>query len=68
MIKNAPAVGLIDVDGDLSNALYHLAAFLLSIPLAVERSLTLVVELPWVITGVLGYVILLVVFPVAISY
>jgi hypothetical protein len=35
---------------------------------AVERSLAVVVELPWVITGVLGYVILLVVFPVTISY
>ena len=67
-IKNAPAVGLIDGNGDFSN--YHLAALIFSVPLAVQRSLELIVELPWLLTGVSGYAILLVLLgiPVAISY
>ena len=67
-IKNAPVVGLIDGNGDFSN--YHLATLVLSIPLAVQRSLTLFVKLPWPLGGVSGYMILLVLFgiPVTVSY
>jgi hypothetical protein len=67
-IKNAPAVGLIDGNGDFSNC--HLAALIFSVPLAVQQSLELIVELPWPLTGVSGYAILLVLLgiPVAISY
>ena len=67
-IKNAPAVGLIDGNGDFSN--YHLAALVLSVPLVVQRSLALVAEPPLALTGVLGYATLFVTLgiPVTISY
>ncbi|KAF9643938.1 sphingolipid C9-methyltransferase [Thelephora ganbajun] len=67
-IKNAPAVGLIDGNGDFSN--YHLAALVLSVPLAAQRSLALVVDLPRLLTGVSGYAALLALMgvPVTISY
>lgn len=67
-IKNAPVVGLIDGNGDFNN--YHLATLVLSVPLAVQRSFALAIELPWVMTGVTGYAILLAVLglPVTISY
>ena len=67
-VKSAPAVGFIDGNGDFSN--YHLSALVICVPLAVQRSIALVVGLPWVMTGVLGYLILLAVsgIPVTISY
>lgn len=67
-IKNAPAVGLIDGNGDFNN--YHLAALILSVPLAVHQSLSFAFELPWVMTGIPGYAILLMLLgiPVTIGY
>jgi len=59
---------LIDGNGDFSNC--HLAGLVLSVPLVVQRSLELVIELPWPLTGASGYTILLVLLglPVTISY
>jgi len=67
-IKNAPAVGLIDGNGDFSN--YHLAALVLSVPLVVQQSLPFFVRLPWPLAGVSGYTILLALLgiPVTVSY
>ena len=67
-IKNAPVVGLIDGNGDFSN--YHLAALVLSLSLIVQRSLGLVIELPWPLTGASGYAVLLLLLgvPVTILY
>jgi len=67
-IKNAPAVGLIDGNGDFSN--YHLAVLILSVPLAIQESVALVVGLPWLLSGVSGYAILLALLgvPVTTSY
>ena len=67
-IKNAPIVGLIDGTGDFSN--YHLVALVLSVPFVVQRSLELVVGIPWPLTGASGYAVLVVLLglPVTISY
>ena len=67
-IKNAPPVSLIDGSGDFSN--YHLAALVLFAPLVVQQSLKSFVDLPWPLTGVSGYAILLALLgiPVTISY
>ena len=67
-IKNAPIVGLIDGNGDFDNC--HLAVLVLTVPLALQQLLALVVRLPRIITGVYGYGILLALsgIPVTISY
>lgn len=67
-IRNPPVVGLIDGNGDFNN--YHLAALVVVVPLVVQRSIALVAQLPWALTGVLGYMTILVILgvPVTISY
>ena len=67
-IKNASHVSLIDGNGGFRN--YHLAAFVLSIPLLVQQSFKSFVKLPWLLTGVPGYAISLALLgiPVTVSY